>query len=57
MSVTQPVQSRIDCPIHRLQAIEREATRVDQLFAKWNRTDSPGGGVGVSRNDVVVNER
>jgi len=31
--------------------------RVDPLFARWNRPDSPGCGVGVSRNGVVIYER
>jgi CubicO group peptidase (beta-lactamase class C family) len=29
---------------------------VDQLFATWNRTDTPGCGVGISRNGSVVYE-
>src|SRR5687768_3701157 len=32
------------------------ATRVDPLFAAWNRPDSPGCGVGVSRNGAVIYE-
>ena len=31
--------------------------RVDPLFAAWNRPDSPGCGVGVSRNGAVIYER
>ena len=31
--------------------------RVDQLFASWNRPDSPGCGIGVSRNGAVIDER
>ena len=31
--------------------------RVDELFAKWNRPDSPGCSVGVSQNGVLVHER
>jgi CubicO group peptidase (beta-lactamase class C family) len=31
--------------------------RVDALFAAWNRPDSPGCGVGVSRNGTVIFER
>jgi CubicO group peptidase (beta-lactamase class C family) len=31
--------------------------RVDLLFAAWNRPDSPGCGVGVSRNGAVIYER
>src|SRR5262245_66551804 len=31
--------------------------RVDALFAAWNRPDSPGCGVGVSRNGSVIFER
>jgi CubicO group peptidase (beta-lactamase class C family) len=30
--------------------------RVDPLFATWNRSDSPGCGVGVSRNGAVIFE-
>lgn len=30
--------------------------RVDPLFAQWNRPDSPGCGVGVSRNGAVIFE-
>ena len=33
------------------------AARVDPLFATWNRPDSPGCGVGVSRNGAVIYER
>src|SRR5688572_30314310 len=33
------------------------ADRVDPLFATWNRPDSPGCGVGVSRHGVVIYER
>ena len=37
---------------------EREsAASVDRFFAEWNRRDSPGCGVGVSRNGVVAYER
>jgi CubicO group peptidase (beta-lactamase class C family) len=32
------------------------AARLDPLFATWNRPDSPGCGVGVSRNGAVVYE-
>jgi CubicO group peptidase (beta-lactamase class C family) len=31
-------------------------SRVDPLFAAWNRPDSPGCGVGVSRNGAVIYE-
>jgi CubicO group peptidase (beta-lactamase class C family) len=31
--------------------------KVDQLFAEWNRADSPGCSLGVSRNGMVVYER
>ncbi len=31
--------------------------RMDALFAEWNRADSPGCGVGVSRNGAIVFER
>src|SRR5687767_12102632 len=33
------------------------ADRVDRVFAAWKRSDSPGCGVGVSRNGAVVLER
>jgi CubicO group peptidase (beta-lactamase class C family) len=36
---------------------ESVAARVDQLFAQWNRPDSPGCGLGVSKNGVPVYER
>jgi CubicO group peptidase (beta-lactamase class C family) len=32
------------------------AARVDSLFKTWNRQDSPGCGVGVSRNGAVIYE-
>jgi CubicO group peptidase (beta-lactamase class C family) len=32
------------------------AAKVDQLFAEWNRTDSPGCNLAVSRNGVVIYE-
>src|SRR5262245_14877995 len=32
------------------------AARVDSLFETWNRQDSPGCGVGVSRNGAVTYE-
>src|SRR6266496_1731037 len=33
---------------------ESAGTRVDKLFAEWNRPDSPGCSMGVSRNGSVV---
>ena len=33
------------------------AAKVDPLFATWTRPDSPGCGVGVSRNGAVIFER
>ena len=30
--------------------------QVDQLFAKWNKSDSPGCSLGISRNGAVVYE-
>jgi CubicO group peptidase (beta-lactamase class C family) len=33
-----------------------QSARVDQLFAEWNRTDTPGCAVGVSRNGAIVYE-
>lgn len=32
------------------------SANVDKLFAEWNRTDSPGCAVGVSRNGAIVYE-
>jgi CubicO group peptidase (beta-lactamase class C family) len=34
-----------------------DSARVDPLFATWNRPDSPGCGVGVSRDGAVIFER
>ena len=31
--------------------------QVDQLFAKWNKPDSPGCSLGISRNGTIVYER
>ena len=36
---------------------ESVTARVDQLFAEWNRSDSPGCSLGVSQNGVRVYER
>jgi len=36
---------------------ESVIARVDQLFAQWNRLDSPGCSLGVSQNGVLVYER
>jgi CubicO group peptidase (beta-lactamase class C family) len=36
---------------------ESVTARVDKLFAQWNRSDSPGCSLGVSRNGMVVYER
>jgi CubicO group peptidase (beta-lactamase class C family) len=33
------------------------ADKIDQLFAKWNKPDSPGCSVGISRNGQLVYER
>jgi CubicO group peptidase (beta-lactamase class C family) len=33
------------------------SARVDRLFATWNRPDSPGCGVGVSRNGALIHQR
>lgn len=35
---------------------EQVTTRVDKLFAQWNKPDSPGCSLGVSRNGVPVYE-
>ena len=35
---------------------ESLTARVDQLFAEWNRTDSPSCSVGISRNGTVMYE-
>jgi CubicO group peptidase (beta-lactamase class C family) len=34
-----------------------DTDQTDQLFAKWNRPDSPGCSLGISRNGTVVYER
>ena len=36
---------------------ESKTTRVDRLFAEWNRKDSPGCAVGISRNGAILYER
>jgi len=36
---------------------ESVAARVDHLFAQWDRSDSPGCSVGVSKNGVPVYQR
>ena len=36
---------------------DSKAAKVDPLFAAWNRPDTPGCGVGVSRNGAVIYER
>jgi len=36
---------------------ESVTTKVDKLFAEWNRSDSPGCSVAISKNGVVVYER
>lgn len=36
---------------------ESVTARVDKLFAQWNKSDSPGCSLGVSRNGVPVYER
>jgi CubicO group peptidase (beta-lactamase class C family) len=41
---------------HPLPA-ESVTVRVDKLFAQWDRSDSPGCSLGVSRNGVLVYER
>src|SRR4030095_6987713 len=41
----------------RLTPTASMTARVDRLFAAWNRPDSPGCGVGVSRNGAVIYER
>ena len=33
------------------------AAKVDPIFARWNRPDTPGCGVGVSRDGAVIYER
>lgn len=38
-------------------AAEAASARVDELFAAWNRPDSPGCSVGVSQNGLPVHER
>lgn len=39
------------------QTSDALATRVDQLFAEWDQTNSPGFGLAVSRNGTLVYER
>lgn len=36
---------------------ESSSARVDEMFAQWNRPDSPGCSVGVSRDGLTVHER
>src|SRR5688572_2539230 len=50
----------IPCLMTGACASSREGStdaRLDPLFATWNRADSPGCGVGVSRNGTVIFER
>ena len=42
------------CGSHR---DESAGARVDAQFAEWNKRDSPGCGVGVSRSGAIVFER
>ena len=49
-----PMPFAIAC--HRSQAADSKTSQVDKLFAAWNRTDSPGCAVGISRNGEVVYE-
>ncbi len=44
-------------PACRSSPTASTTARVDTLFAAWNRPDSPGCGVGVSRNGAVIYER
>lgn len=46
----------IGCVSSRASAASRTG-RVDQLFADWNKPDSPGCGVGVTEHGAVVAER
>lgn len=39
------------------RSTESVAAEVDKLFAEWNRSDSPGCSLGVSRNGVPLYER
>ena len=36
---------------------ESSSARVDEIFAQWNRPDSPGCSVGISRDGLTVHER
>src|SRR5260221_1119971 len=36
--------------------VDTQTARVDKLFAEWNKTDSPGCAVGISRNGAIVHE-
>jgi CubicO group peptidase (beta-lactamase class C family) len=40
----------------RSSSAESATTRVDKLFAEWSKSDSPGCGVGISRNGAPVYE-
>jgi len=40
----------------RSSRVESATAGVDRLFAEWNKSDSPGCGVGISRNGRVVYE-
>jgi CubicO group peptidase (beta-lactamase class C family) len=35
---------------------DSQSDRVDKLFAEWNRTDTPGCAVGISRNGAIIYE-
>ncbi len=60
MRVSLAISLSIVCLVAGACASSRAAetdAKVDPLFATWNRPDSPGCGVGVSRNGAVVFER
>jgi CubicO group peptidase (beta-lactamase class C family) len=40
----------------RRSQAESQTARVDSLFAAWNRKDTPGCAVGISRNGAIVYE-
>jgi CubicO group peptidase (beta-lactamase class C family) len=54
MSTVIEVLLAVSCASSRTASTD---AMVDPLFAKWNRPDSPGCGVGVSRNGAVTYER
>src|SRR5262249_40207985 len=56
-AVSTALASEHDAARVRPSTAESVAARVDKLFAQWDRPDSPGCSLAVSRNGVVVYER